>query len=244
MEYPSWKDIVREELLSDFKDYNDKKKNEEQLSLLKQKFNLIKKIYRSNNPLQPRYFLLRVYMFIIGTYYLKLANSIDLEFFDYSGWMTIFMTLIHIALLILVFILLFKLPYVLYNKMFGRNWNLYPRFYSEEQGWISNKFAKKDLRKMIHNIKDLPNYKLQNLKLFHPIHIEHSGYFWRIVVEVLSIMLPIAYIFDYPVPFDSTNPLHYFQVILVISPSILKISDRAFGFSSLFINYKINEKSL
>ena len=75
MKYPSWKDIVREELLSDFKDYEDKKKNDEQLSLLKQKFSLIKKIYRSNNPFSPRYFLLRIYMFIIGTYYLKVIGS-------------------------------------------------------------------------------------------------------------------------------------------------------------------------
>jgi len=242
MKYPSWKDIVREELLSDFKDYEDKKKNDEQLSLLKQKFSLIKKIYRSNNPFSPRYFLLRIYMFIIGTYYLKLANLINIEFFHYSGWMTLFITLIHIALLILVSFLLFGLPYVLYNKMFGRNWDLHPIFYSEGQrGWITDIVAEKDLRSVIRNVKDLPNFKLQNLKLFKPIISEWPNInFWIFWVEIGSLICLLNIYLD---SWYFTS-FFCFQVMLLIFPSIRKFNDRYFSFSSLFINHKINEKLL
>jgi len=105
--HPDWKDIVREQLLKDFDfECEDTKKNEEQLSLLKQKFNAMKTLYFTENigDLYLRYFLLRFWYLLIGTYYVKLANKFNLSFFadDQNQTLTYLISFLHILVFILV----------------------------------------------------------------------------------------------------------------------------------------------
>lgn len=216
--HPDWKDIVREELLKDFDfECEDTKKNEQQLSLLKQKFNATKTLYFTENfvDLNLRYFLLRLWYLLIGTYYVKLGNKFNLSFFGDDQTLPYLISFLHILVFILVLRLLFKYPFAIFNRQFHNSPSV--------------------LYKSIRKVNETPLIKLQNFKLFHSSFNFIIIELWIIVVFILFYNNSLA-----TVNWTSDMSLfRYFQFLLFLLPTFFKLSERYFPFKKLFSEHQI-----